>query len=43
MFPIWHEKVNDRWEVCVSMSDSGFQQVDFDMILLFEAINIVRN
>ncbi len=29
MFPVWHEKVNDRWEVCVSISDGGFQQMSF--------------
>uniref|UniRef100_A0A670ZQ29 DNA topoisomerase 2 n=1 Tax=Pseudonaja textilis TaxID=8673 RepID=A0A670ZQ29_PSETE len=24
-----HEKVNDRWEVCLTMSERGFQQVSF--------------
>ena len=24
-----HEKVNDRWEVCLTMSEKGFQQVSF--------------
>lgn len=23
------EKVNDRWEVCLAMSEKGFQQVSF--------------
>lgn len=26
---IVHEVVNDRWEVCVTMSEKGFQQVSF--------------
>lgn len=24
-----HEIVNDRWEVCLTMSEKGFQQVSF--------------
>ncbi|XP_072033901.1 DNA topoisomerase 2-alpha-like isoform X2 [Amphiura filiformis] len=24
-----HEKINDRWEVCLTMSEKGFQQVSF--------------
>lgn len=24
-----HESVNDRWEVCLTMSEKGFQQVSF--------------
>ena len=24
-----HEVVNDRWEVCLTMSEKGFQQVSF--------------
>ena len=24
-----HEVVNDRWEVCLAMSEKGFQQVSF--------------
>lgn len=28
-FPVIHEVVNDRWEVCMTVSDSGFQQVSF--------------
>lgn len=24
-----HEIVNDRWEVCLTMSERGFQQVSF--------------
>lgn len=24
-----HETVNDRWEVCLTMSEKGFQQVSF--------------
>ncbi|KAG6654498.1 DNA topoisomerase 2-like isoform X1 [Carya illinoinensis] len=27
--PSYHVKVNDRWEVCVSLSDGQFQQVSF--------------
>lgn len=26
---IIHEVVNDRWEVCLTMSEKGFQQVSF--------------
>jgi DNA topoisomerase-2 len=29
MSPVWHEKVNARWEVCASISDGGFQQMSF--------------
>lgn len=28
-FPVIHEVVNDRWEVCMTVSNSGFQQVSF--------------
>ena len=28
-FPVAHQKVNDRWEVCVTVSNAGFQQVSF--------------
>lgn len=24
-----HETVNDRWEVCLTMSEKGFQQISF--------------
>lgn len=24
-----HEAVNDRWEVCLTMSEKGFQQISF--------------
>ncbi|KAM3733934.1 hypothetical protein ACB098_11G175300 [Castanea mollissima] len=27
--PSYHVKVNDRWEICVSLSDGQFQQVSF--------------
>lgn len=26
---IVHEGVNERWEVCLTLSDKGFQQVSF--------------
>lgn len=26
---IIHESVNNRWEVCLTMSEKGFQQVSF--------------
>lgn len=26
---IVHENVNERWEVCLTLSDKGFQQVSF--------------
>jgi DNA topoisomerase II len=26
---VWHEKVNERWEVCATLSESGFQQMSF--------------
>lgn len=26
---VLHEVVNDRWEVCLTMSEKGFQQVSF--------------
>ena len=28
-FPVVHEIVNDRWEVCMTVSTEGFQQVSF--------------
>lgn len=28
-FPVLHEVVNDRWEVCMTVSTQGFQQVSF--------------
>ena len=29
MVPVWHEKINDRWEVAVTTSETGFQQMSF--------------
>lgn len=28
-YPVIHERVNDRWEVVMTVSDSGYQQVNF--------------
>ncbi|NP_001082502.1 DNA topoisomerase II alpha L homeolog [Xenopus laevis] len=28
-FKVMHEQVNDRWEVCLTMSEKGFQQISF--------------
>lgn len=28
-FPVIHERVNDRWEVCATVSTNGFQQCSF--------------
>eukprot|EP00041_Stephanoeca_diplocostata_P032247 m.1029066 g.1029066 ORF g.1029066 m.1029066 type:complete len:1509 (-) comp24112_c0_seq1:111-4637(-) len=28
-FPVVHEVINDRWEVCMTVSTNGFQQVSF--------------
>lgn len=26
---VLHEAINERWEVCLTMSEKGFQQVSF--------------
>jgi len=39
---IVHESVNERWEVCLTLSDKGFQQVSFVNGIATTKVNIFR-
>lgn len=36
-----HEIVNDRWEVCLTMSEKGFQQVSFVNSIATTKVNVL--
>lgn len=36
-----HEIVNERWEVCLTMSEKGFQQVSFVNSIATTKVNVL--